>query len=232
MKKTSCVQKPKPIPSGAGGSSRSSKEESARTQSREAYPATAPAPCHHIQPRPYILSSLFLSLTHMHLEPCNPPLSLSLSIFSRVYPSIYVSVCVQYNMCYSCFFSTQEQVAQYDNKSFSNYVKDAQRKRERLQKQQGQEPDCFHKEEDEAVFCSPEGGGGVCFDKMKRGFVFFPSSTKTTATTLLAAASGDGVGVCVCVCVCFSRVVRETRVAEMLQLQQLSRGRKKKAQQR
>jgi hypothetical protein len=38
--------------------------------------------------------------------------------------------------------------------------------------------------------------------------------------------------VCVCVCVCFSRVVRETRVTEMLQLQQLSRGRKKKAQQR
>ncbi len=140
LKKTSCVQKPKPIPSGAGGSS--SKEESARTQSREAYPATAPAPCHHIQPHPYILSSLFLSLTHMYLEPCNPPfslslsLSLSLSIFSRVYPSIYVSICVQYNMCYSCFFSTQEQAAQYDNKSFSNYVKDAERERERLQQQQ------------------------------------------------------------------------------------------------
>jgi hypothetical protein len=161
LKKTSCVQKPKPIPSGAGGSSRSSKEESARTQSREAYPATAPAPCHHIQPHPYILSSLFLSLTHRYLEPSNPPLShslsLSLSIFSNVYPSIYVSVCVQYNMCYSCFFSTQEQAAQYDNKSFSNYVKDAERERERSQQQQGKEPDCFHKEEDEAFFCSPGG---------------------------------------------------------------------------
>jgi hypothetical protein len=61
-------------------------------------------------------------------------------------------------------------------------------------------------------------------------FFFFPSSAKTTASNLLAAAAGDGVGVCVCVC--FSRVVRETRVTEMLQLQQLSRGRKKKAQQR
>jgi hypothetical protein len=39
-------------------------------------------------------------------------------------------------MCYSCFFSTQEQAAQYDNKSFSNYVKDAERERERLQQQQ------------------------------------------------------------------------------------------------
>jgi hypothetical protein len=60
-------------------------------------------------------------------------------------------------MCYSCFFSTQEQAAQYDNKSFSNYVKDAERERERSQQQQGKEPDCFHKEEDEAFFCSPGG---------------------------------------------------------------------------
>jgi hypothetical protein len=92
LKKTSCVQKPKPIPSGAGGSSRSSKEESARTQSREAYPATAPAPCHHIQPHSYILSSLFLSLTHMYLEPCNPPLSLSLSLYLLARLSIYLCI--------------------------------------------------------------------------------------------------------------------------------------------
>jgi len=35
-------------------------------------------------------------------------------------------------MCYSCFFSTQEQAAQYDNKSFSNYVKDAEREKREI----------------------------------------------------------------------------------------------------
>jgi hypothetical protein len=91
--------------------------ESARTRWREACPATAAAPCHHIQPQPCFLShihihSLYLchclSLSHTHTLSMSVPLS-----FSSLSPNFsrsrsFPAISVAFLACdsHSCRFSS------------------------------------------------------------------------------------------------------------------------------
>jgi len=77
-------------------------------------------------------------------------------------------------MCYSCFFSTQEQAPQYDNKSFSNYVKDAEREKERdCNSSRNKNPIASTRKKMKQFFVLfSRRRRRVCFHKKKRGFVF------------------------------------------------------------
>jgi hypothetical protein len=80
--------------------------ESARTRWREACPATAAAPCHHIQPQPCFLSHIYIhSLSLCH---CLSLLSPNFSR-SRSFPAISVAFLEFHS--YSCRFSSSAPAA-------------------------------------------------------------------------------------------------------------------------